>query len=479
MTDYAPRASGDARGQTTGEPRGFNSCEIADKAVRVRISYCEPEGPRIILRAPMVSPQIDAGASARSRIAWRLLPFLFLLYIANYLDRTNIAYATLGMKGDLGLTDSVFGTASGIFFIGYFALQIPGALLVERWSARLLLAITLITWGALTTLTGFVRTPMELYGARFLLGAAEAGFFPGVIVYLSHWFIYQDRAKALARFMSAIPIAYILGGPIAGAILGVHWLGVPGWRWLFLLEGVPAIILGVATLFVLPDRSNEASWLRGDERDWLAGRLAQERSTKENHGSVTTRQALGDRRVILLTVGLFFCYSGGYAFWFWMPTMLQRLTGWSTERVGWIGAIPFLAGLVGMLLVGWNSDRTRERRWHFAIPQLTAATALSAWFFLPSSNAMLVAVFSLVVFGTIAYLPSFWALPSSFLSSSVAAVAVGFINCTASIGGFFGPKIIGELSQRTGSFRSGFIFMIACWTIAAVLVLLCPRERAK
>src|ERR1700726_2572811 len=183
------------------------------------------------------------GASARGRVAVRPLPFLFLLYVANYLDRTNIAYATLGMKGDLSLNDSVFGTASGIFFIGYFALQIPGALLVERWSARLLLSLTLITWGALTTLTGFVRTPLELYGARFLLGAAEAGFFPGVIVYLSHWFIYQDRAKAVARFMAAIPIGFIIGGPIAGAILGRHWLNTPGWRWLFLLEGIPAIFL--------------------------------------------------------------------------------------------------------------------------------------------------------------------------------------------------------------------------------------------
>src|SRR6516165_8462950 len=183
-----------------------------------------------MLRATMASLQADAGESARNRIAWRLLPFLFLLYVANYLDRTNIAYATLGMKGDLGLTDSVFGTASGIFFIGYFALQIPGALLVERWSARLLLAITLIAWGALTTLTAFVHTALQLYGARFLLGAAEAGFFPGVIVYLSHWFIYQDRAKAVARFMSAIPIGFILGGPIAGKILGLRWLGLFGWR---------------------------------------------------------------------------------------------------------------------------------------------------------------------------------------------------------------------------------------------------------
>lgn len=184
----------------------------------------------------MTSLQIDAGESARKRIAVRLLPFLFLLYIANYLDRTNIAYATLGMKDELKLNDSVFGTASGIFFIGYFLLQIPGALLVERWSARRLLALTLLIWGALTGLTAFVRTPLQLYGARFLLGAAEAGFFPGVIVYLSHWFLDRDRGKAVARFMAAIPIGFIIGGPIAGALLQVQWLGLAGWRWLFLLE---------------------------------------------------------------------------------------------------------------------------------------------------------------------------------------------------------------------------------------------------
>ncbi len=431
---------------------------------------------RAMLRPLMGSLEAAVAANARQRVAWRLLPFLFLLYVTNYLDRTNIAYATLGMKGELGLTDSVFGTASGIFFIGYLGLQIPGALLVERWSARRLLALTLISWGGLTTLTAFVHTPGQLYGARFLLGAAEAGFFPGVIVYLSHWFIYQDRAKAVARFMSAIPIGFILGGPLAGMILGVNWLGLAGWRWLFLIEGIPAVVFGIATFFFLPDRPNDARWLQPAERDWLVARLKEERGTKASAGHMTVGQALRHPAVLMLTAGLFFTYSGGYAFWFWEPTMLQRFTGWSVLKVSWFGTLIFGAGLLGMLVLGWSSDRTGERRWHFAIPQIVAAIALSAWFVLPHSNTALLAIFTLLGFGTVSYLPAFWALPSAFLTRSAAAAAVGFINCTASIGGFFGPKMMGNLSQQTGSFDAGFMLIIACWTLAALLVLLCPRE---
>jgi ACS family tartrate transporter-like MFS transporter len=431
-----------------------------------------------MVRADMPSSEIEIGISARSRIARRLLPFLFLLYIANYIDRTNIAYATLGMKGDLGLTDSVFGTTSGIFFIGYCALQVPGALLVERWSARLLLAITLITWGALTTLTAFVHTPHQLYGARFLLGAAEAGFFPGVIVYLSHWFTTQDRGKAIARFMAAIPIGFMIGGPIAGSILGVHWLNLAGWRWLFLMEGVPAIIFGIATIFYLPDWPDDAPWLSSGERDWINARLADERTAKAHVARMSVWEALRHPAVLILTAALFSTYVGGYAFWFWFPTILQRLTGWTDVRlIGWVGAIPFAAATVGLLFAGWSSDRLREHRWHFAVPQLAAAAALGAWFLLPHSNGLLVVLCSIIGIGTVAYFPAFFTLPSEFLTSAAAAAAIGFINCTASIGGFFGPKIFGNLSQQSGSFRSGFAMMIACWIIGSLLVLLCPRER--
>jgi MFS transporter, ACS family, tartrate transporter len=423
----------------------------------------------------MVSAESDVATRARSRIAWRLLPFLFLLYIANYIDRTNIAYATLGMKGDLGLSDSVFGTASGIFFIGYFALQIPGALLVERWSARWLLALTLIVWGALTTLTAFVRTPHELYGARFLLGAAEAGFFPGVIVYLSHWFTREDRGKAVARFMSAIPIGFMIGGPVAGTILGVHWLNLAGWRWLFLVEGAPAIILGIATIFYLPDRPDQARWLASDERDWIETRLANEHAAKARIERMTLSQVL---RVLVLTAALFCTYIGGYAFWFWFPTILQRTTGWTDVRlIGWVGAIPFAFATIALLFAGWSSDRMRERRWHFAVPQLLAAAALAIWFVFPRSNALLVVLCSIIAAGTTAYFPAFFTLPSEFLTSARAAAAVGFINCTGSIAGFFGPKFFGNLSQQSGSFTSGFVMMIACWVVASVLVLVCPRDR--
>src|ERR1700741_699871 len=236
------------------------------------------------------------------RIGVRLLPFLFLLYIIAFLDRVNVSFAGLEMTRDLGFSDRVFGLGAGIFFVGYVVFEIPGALLVERWSARKVIARILLTWGIVTVLVALVRTPVQFYAARFLLGAAEAGFFPGVLVYLTHWFPYEDRAKAAALFMAAIPVANVIGSPLAGAILNVHWLGWPGWRWLFVLEGIPAVVFGAATLFYLPDWPKDARWLAPEEREWISRELAQERAAKSQASGVSIAQALRMPQVILLTV---------------------------------------------------------------------------------------------------------------------------------------------------------------------------------
>ncbi len=413
---------------------------------------------------------------ARRHIARRLLPFLFVIYITNYLDRTNLAYATLGMSRDLHFSDRVFGTAFGIFFIGYTALQIPGALLVERWSARRLIAATMIVWGVLSGLTGWVHTTNQLYLARFLLGAAEAGFFPGVIVYLTHWFVYEDRAKAVANFMAAIPFSFIIGSPLAGALLGVHWFGLQGWRWLFLLEGVPAVVLGVVTLFYLPDWPHDAEWLAPDERQWITAELQRETLAKASSGSGSVLAALRSGRVMLLAAVVIFSYTGYYAFISWFPTMLKRLSTFSDFRVGLFGSLPYIAAFIAMQVNGWHSDRTRERRWHVAIPLFLGAAALLPLSSLPRSVPLTLGLFTLVAVSVNAYLPAFWALPSALLSDSAAAASIGFINTLGNLGGFCGPYLIGYLYNRTHSFTPGLSCMVAALAVAGILVLFCPRE---
>src|SRR5882672_10343542 len=247
---------------------------------------------------------LEVANSARHHIAVRLLPFLFILYITNYLDRTSVAYAAIGMSRDLEFSDRVFGMGAGIFFISYVALQIPGALLVERWSARRMISVTMIAWGSMTALTALVHTPGQLYLARFVLGAAEAGFFPGVIVYLSHWFLREDRAKATSNFMSAIPLSFVLGSPIAGWILGHTWFAIAGWRWLFVLEGLPAILLGAIAYFFLTDWPGEAAWLAPEQRQWITQTLQDEKPS--NRRSVKLAQVLRSRTVVLLSAAAFF-----------------------------------------------------------------------------------------------------------------------------------------------------------------------------
>ena len=420
----------------------------------------------------VILPTSVAATRTRTKIGIRLLPFLFVLYITNYIDRTNLAYAALGMTRDLGFSDKVFGLGAGIFFISYLALQIPGALLVERWSARRMIGATMIAWGSLTVLTAMVHTPVQLYLVRFVLGAAEAGFFPGVIVYLSHWFIQEDRAKATSNFMSAIPLSFVIASPLAGWILGRAWLGLQGWRWLFVLEGVPAILLGVAAYFFLTDWPREAAWLAPEQRQYIAEKLEQESPACEK--PITLWEAFRSRIILQLAALTFFCYFASYSFFFWFPTMLKRFSGFTDARVGLLGAIPFLVTFLAMQINGWHSDRQRERRWHSAIPHFIAAAGLLGLLTHPHSIPAVVVFFSMVGLAT-AYLPTFWAIPTETLSQAAAATAVGMINAVGNIAGFAGPYVFGYLNTRTGSFSMGLALMTATALTGGLMILRIPK----
>jgi MFS transporter, ACS family, tartrate transporter len=415
---------------------------------------------------------LEVAKPARHRISVRLLPFLFILYITNYLDRASVAYAALGMSRDLGFSDRVFGRGAGIFFISYVALQIPGAMLVGRWSARRMISATMIAWGSLTALTALVHTPGQLYFARFVLGAAEAGFFPGVIVYLSHWFIHEDRAKATSNFMAAIPLSFVIGSPIAGWILGHKWFAVEGWRWLFLLEGIPAILLGAVAFFFLTDWPSEANWLAPEQRQWIEQKLHEEKHISVQ--AITVWQALKSRTILLLASVTFLNYFVFYSFAFWFPTMLKRQSGFSDARVGLFGAVPYLATFLIMQVNGWHSDKTRERHWHSAIPLFIAAIGLLGLITQPRSIPLSVVLFTMVCMAA-AYLPTFWAIPTEILSQSSAAVAVGMINAVGSVAGFAGPYAFGYLHTRAGSYSYGLALMMVSALAGGLLILCTPR----
>jgi D-galactonate transporter len=408
----------------------------------------------------------------RRRIMRRLLPYLFLLYVIAYLDRVNVGFAALQMRTDLKFADDVIGFGAGIFFVGYFLLEIPGCIIVEKWSARRWIARIMISWGIVAVLMGFVQTKTQFYSLRFLLGAAEAGFFPGIIVYLSHWFRHQDRAKVVAMFMAAQPIAIILGAPASGLLLDVNWVGLAGWRWLFIIEGLPAIIFGVVTIFYLTDWPHQARWLPVDERDWLTAELEYERQAKQReHSPSSILQAFRHREVILLTLAFFCIVTAAYGFTFWLPTIVKRASGSSNLVVSLLSAIPYVAGLAAILVVGWSSDRTGERRWHTALSMLAVSVGLLLGVLAHQHIALAIAMFSVGVVGLYGYLPGFWALPTSFLTGTAAAASIGLINSIGNLGGWAGPWLIGYLSKVTGSFVSGALCLALSAMIAAALVL--------
>jgi ACS family tartrate transporter-like MFS transporter len=430
--------------------------------------------------AEHLAPSIGASLPERTlhRVTWRLIPFLVLLYIIAFLDRVNVGYAKLQMTDELKFSDAVYGFGAGIFFIGYVLLEIPGTLLVERWSARLWISRIMITWGVIAALMGFVHTVGQFYTFRFLLGLAEAGFYPGVIIYLTHWFPERQRSKAISLFMVGSPIANVFGSPISGLIMEyIHWFGLSGWRWVFILEGIPAILIGVVTTFFLTDKPSQAKWLPADEANWLTEQLTSERARKAPAQHHNYWLALKEPIVFLLTAIYFVGMTGLYGFSMWLPTILKKLSGLPTLQVTLLAAVPYALTLAIMLVVGRSSDRTNERIWHTAVPLFVAGCAFVGSILAKDRVFLSLAMLSLVGAGVWAFIPTFWTLPSAFLTGSAAAVAVGLINSFGNLGGFVGPYIVGYISDKTGSTVGGVIVLAIALMVGSLLVLTLDRRR--
>ena len=397
------------------------------------------------------------------------------------------------MSKDLPLFDSaVFGFGAGIFFLGYFLLEIPGSLIVERWSARKWICRIMVTWGIMAAATAFVTTPIQFYIVRFLLGVAEAGFFPGVIVYLTHWFVSKDRARAISYFLIASPIAMIIGPPISALFIDIgrtHLvdgvsvtnplvLGLKGWQWIYIFWGIPAVIAGIVVLFCLTDRPRHAKWLTVEERDALESELAREKALRANvkHDSVWT--ALTSSRVLLLSLAYFGIVTANYGIEFFLPSILTKWYALEPTNVAMLVMIPSLLVIPGQLLIGWSSDHFHERRWHSVLP-VVIGSILLVFSVVTQGNIYLTMIcFSIAAAGMKSYLPAFWALPSLFLTSSAAAGSVGMINSIGNLGGFLGPTVMGYVDENLGSYTYGLWFLSLTSILSAALIAVIPLRNA-
>lgn len=420
----------------------------------------------------------DVETRTLRKITWRIAPFIMLLYFVAYIDRVNIGFAALTMNKDLGFSAAVFGFDAGIFFWGYFLFEVPSNVVLDKVGARLWIARVMITWGIVSAAMAFVWDQTSFYALRFLLGAAEAGFFPGIILYLSYWFPAQRRATVTSLFMAAAPISVVLGSPLSSLLLELNGLGgLKGWQWMFILEAVPAVILGVVVLFYMTDKPEQAKWLKDDEREWLVATMDLERAGKAAASHHSIWRGLADIRVLALALVYFGTSAGLYTLGIWAPQIIKSF-GLSNMAVGFLNAIPPTVAVVAMYLWSWHSDRKNERTWHVVFACLAAACGL-ALAGIAGSVVAVVAALTLVNVGISAAKPPLWSMPTLFLSGPAAATGIAAINSIGNLGGFVGPGMIGWIKEQTGSFVGGLYFVAGLLVFSAALTLILARVGRK
>jgi len=406
------------------------------------------------------------------------MPFLFLLYIVAYLDRINVSFAVLQMREQFGLSERVIGRASGIFFLGYFFFQLPSNFVLEKVGVRHWISALMVAWGVISCCMIFIRGPVSFYVMRFLLGAAEAGFFPGIILYMKHWFPASARARAVAWFMTANPIAGVVGSPISGALLGIHAARMAGWQWMFVLEGMPAIVLGATVFSTLADSPNEAKWLESHEKAWLLEKLEGERSAEARVDRASFWKALVSLRIWALSAVYFAVSTTMYGLTLWLPSVIRDLSGLSIFWTSVVAVIPFVVTTITMVLVGMHSDRTGERRWHVAISAFVGAAALVAAAY-GSSTALVVAALGLGMACAEAMAGPFWAMATSRMAGLSAAAGIAVINSLANLGGYFGPDIVGFFRTANGGFRGGLLAIAATVAVSGGIALVVGRRPSE
>ncbi|NVM77032.1 D-galactonate transporter [Duganella sp. SG902] len=413
--------------------------------------------------------------SLYKRVSWRLMPFLFLCFVAAYLDRVNVGFAKLQMQADLGFSDAVYGIGAGIFFIGYFLFEVPSNLLMTRAGARIWIARIMISWGLISAALMFTNSVATFYLLRFLLGAAEAGFFPGIILYLTYWYPAQRRARMVAVFMSGVAVAGVVGGPLSGWIMkafaGVH--GWNGWQWLFLLEGVPSVLLGVWTLFYLDDGIRGARWLSESDKQALEREIAADRQQQQH---MPLARLFRSGEVWLLALVYFLCVMGLYGVSFWLPQLIKNSGVKDVFDIGLLSAVPYLVAAVVMVLVARRSDRTGERRWHTAGAALAGALGLVAATLYSGDTAIALAALSVATAGILTTFPIFWSLPTALLGGAAAAAGIAMINSIGNLAGFVAPYLVGAVRDATGSTASG-IYLIAASLLAGALLVVTAVRR--